>query len=63
MTQWTVVIKSVPSVNGSGEWPYAVRAWDEEEAIAKAKEAHRIRFPKWNKIKGVQDVVEWRTIY
>lgn len=40
-----------------------VRAWDEDEAVEKAKEAHKIRFPRWSKIQGVIDVVEWRAIY
>jgi hypothetical protein len=63
MTQWTVVFKANAGQNSTGEWPYLVRAWDEEEAVAKAKEAHKIRFPKWAKIQKVQDVVEWRAIY
>lgn len=58
MNLWTVVLKAMASRNGNGEWPYMVRAFDEEGAIARAFEAHKLRHPTKTP-RYVIEIVRW----
>lgn len=63
MNLWTVVLKAIASTNGSGEWPYQVRADSEQEAVEKAIKVHQDKNPRRTRPPRVSYVVEWYALY